>query len=60
MVKCRYDSSKDCYHDGVCSIFDRVSGNVSVCPLFEGGSMFASRKVESSSVSLFSKHLRRK
>lgn len=60
MVKCRYDSSKDCFHDGSCSIFDRVSGSVSVCPLFRGGDFFVERHVERSSVSVFSKHLRRK
>lgn len=60
MPSCRYDLSKDCFHNGVCSIFDVASGNVSLCPLFEGRPMFSSRKVAPVHVSLFSKHLRRK
>jgi hypothetical protein len=55
MKRCRYDSSKRCFH-WCCGIFNRVSGNVSVCPLFRGGEMFAPRKVAPSVVSVFSKH----
>lgn len=37
MVKmCKYHSDKRCFN-GSCSIFDRLSGNVSACSLFEGG-----------------------
>ena len=45
MVKyCRFHPELRCYHSS-CGVYDRLTGNVSVCPLFEGGEMFASRKV---------------
>ena len=45
MKRCKWNSSKRCYHSS-CSIFDPISGNVFVCPLFRGGDMFASRSVK--------------
>lgn len=55
MKACKYHPEKRCYRSS-CSVFDCVSGNVSVCPLFRGGDMFASRKVSPANVSAFSKH----
>ena len=44
MKRCKFDSSKRCWHNS-CSLFDAVSGNISVCPLFRGSDMLASRRV---------------
>ena len=55
MVKmCRYDPDRRCFHLS-CSLFDRLSGNVSVCPLFDGGDLFSPRKVCVDRGSIFSK-----
>lgn len=45
MVNCRYDLSRRCFHNLCCSIFDRSTGNVTVCELFRGGRMFSRRRV---------------
>lgn len=55
---CKHHPDLRCFHLS-CSIFDPVSGSVSVCPLFEGGDFFASRKVVHVPRSIFSKHMRK-
>jgi hypothetical protein len=53
---CKFDSRKACLHAS-CSIFDPVSGSVSLCPLYRGGDFFSRRKVAPSIVvPLFCKH----
>jgi len=44
MRVCKFDFRLRCYHSS-CDLFNCNSGNVSVCPLFRGGSMSASRRV---------------
>lgn len=60
MVKmCKFDSSKRCYHLS-CSVFDGSSGNISVCPLYQGGNMIATRKVGLLLHGIFDKHASRR
>jgi len=56
---CRFYPDKRCFHSS-CSIFDCVSGNIFVCPLFRGGDMFTLRKITPVHVSVFSKHVLRR
>jgi hypothetical protein len=43
-----------------CSVFDRDTGLVSVCPFFSGGDFHASRKVGVALPSVFNKHILRR
>lgn len=56
---CRY-SLKRCYRGLCCSVFDRDTGLVSVCPFFSGGDFHASRKVGVALPSVFNKHILRR
>lgn len=57
MKFCRFYSERRCYRS-CCSVFDSVSGNVSVCGWFRGGEMFTRRSVAPVHRSVFSKHLK--
>jgi hypothetical protein len=56
MVDCRYDSSRRCFRNLSCSVFDPATGLVSVCVFFRGGNFSASRKVVPVLRSGWSKH----
>lgn len=58
MKTCVYRPEKRCYFSS-CSVFDRVTGNVGVCPNYRGGNFHLSRKVVVVRGSVFSEHLRR-
>jgi uncharacterized protein YbbK (DUF523 family) len=59
MVNCRYDSSRRCFHNLCCSIFDAASGSVSVCPFFRGGDFHTPHRAGLQLHSISNKHLRR-
>ena len=55
MVKyCFFKPEKRCFHNS-CSIFDHVSGNISLCPLYSGNGCFSERKSKVDLGSIFSK-----
>jgi len=60
MIKpCIYFVTCECFRSS-CSVFDCVTGNVTVCEWYRGGDMSASRRVGFSRVSVFSKHVVRR